>query len=42
MHLTEAEPFTPKTFDELDAEIRSVFPPEEMITPDDVRGPIRR
>jgi len=38
MHLTEAEPFTVKTFDELDAEIRSVFPPEEMITPDDVRG----
>jgi hypothetical protein len=38
MHLTEAEPFTTKTFDALDAEIRSVFPPEEMITPDDVRG----
>jgi hypothetical protein len=38
MHLTEAEPFTTKTFDELDDEIRSVFPPEEMITPDDVRG----
>jgi hypothetical protein len=38
MHLTEAEPFTATTFDQLDAEIRSVFPPEEMITPDDVRG----
>lgn len=38
MHLTEAEPFTTKTFDELDAEIRSVFAAEEMITPDDVRG----
>ena len=38
MHLTEAEPFTVKTFEELDAEIRSVFSPEEMITPDDVRG----
>ena len=25
-------------FDALDAEIRSVFPPDEMITPDDVRG----
>ena len=25
-------------FDALDAEIRSVFPPEELITPDDVRG----
>jgi hypothetical protein len=36
--LTEPEPFTATTFDALDAEIRSVFPPEEMITPDDVRG----
>ena len=25
-------------FDALDAEIRSVFPPEQLITPDDVRG----
>ena len=25
-------------FDDLDAEIRSVFPPEQLITPDDVRG----
>lgn len=38
MHMTEPEPFTSSTFDALDAEIRSVFPPEEMITPDDVRG----
>jgi len=38
MHLTEAEPFTASTFDALDAEIRSVFLPEEIITPDDVRG----
>src|SRR5580700_5848018 len=41
MHLTEAEPFTAATFDQLDAKIRSVFPPEEMITPDDVRGPYK-
>lgn len=32
------EPFTPAVFDALDAEIRSVFKPGEMITPDDVRG----
>jgi hypothetical protein len=38
MHLTEAELFTSKTFDELDAEIRSVFPADELVTPDDVRG----
>jgi hypothetical protein len=38
MQLTPAEPFTPATFDALDAEIRSVFPPRELITPDDVRG----
>jgi len=38
LHLTEPEPFTSSTFDALDAEIRSVFPPAEMITPDDVRG----
>jgi hypothetical protein len=36
--LTSTEPFTPRTFDQLDAEIRSVFGPEELITPDDVRG----
>jgi hypothetical protein len=32
------EPLTSATFDALDAEIRSVFQPGEMITPDDVRG----
>jgi predicted alpha-1,2-mannosidase len=36
--LTEPEPFTSSTFDALDAEIRSVFTANEMITPDDVRG----
>jgi hypothetical protein len=38
LHLTESEPFISATFDALDAEIRSVFPPEKIITPDDVRG----
>jgi hypothetical protein len=38
LHLTQPEPFTPSTFDALDAEIRSVFQADEMITPDDVRG----
>ena len=38
LHLTEPEPFTSSTFDALDAEIRSVFSPKEIITPDDVRG----
>ena len=38
IHLTEPESFTSATFDALDAEIRSVFPPNEMIAPDDVRG----
>ena len=38
LKLTEPEIFTSETFDRLDAEIRSVFPPSEMITPDDVRG----
>lgn len=32
------EPFTAAVFDALDAEIRSVFKPGEMITPDEVRG----
>ena len=36
--VTEPEKFTSSTFDALDAEIRSVFPADEMITPDDVRG----
>jgi len=38
VHLTVPEDFTSATFDVLDAEIRSVFPPDELITPDDVRG----
>jgi len=38
IQITEPEPFTSATFDALDAEIKSVFPPSEMITPDDVRG----
>jgi Phosphoinositide phospholipase C, Ca2+-dependent len=37
-HRTIPEPFTATTFDALDAEIRSVFPAKELITPDDVRG----
>lgn len=32
------EPFTAPVFDALDKEIRSVFSPDEMITPDNVRG----
>ena len=32
------EPFTSAVFDQLDAAIRSVFPSDELITPDDVRG----
>jgi len=31
-------PIGPVELDELDAEIRSVFPPDRLITPDDVRG----
>jgi hypothetical protein len=34
----KAESFTPPLFDALDAEIRSVFQPNEIITPDEVRG----
>ena len=34
----KTEPFTPAVFDALDAEIRSVFQPGEIITPDEVRG----
>jgi hypothetical protein len=37
-HATTPEKFTSATFDALDAEIRSVFSPNEMITPDQVRG----
>ena len=32
------EPFTPAAMDALDAEIRSVFPREALVVPDDVRG----
>ena len=35
---SRAERFTAASFDALDAEIRSVFGKEELITPDDVRG----
>jgi hypothetical protein len=38
LKLTVPETFTPAIFDDLDAEIRSVFPASELITPDDVRG----
>jgi hypothetical protein len=38
LKLSETEPFTPAVFDALDAEIRSVFSPNDLITPDDVRG----
>jgi hypothetical protein len=31
-------PFGPDALDAVDYEIRSVFPPEQLITPDDVRG----
>jgi hypothetical protein len=31
-------PFDAAAFDEIDVEVRSVFPPEQLITPDDVRG----
>jgi hypothetical protein len=34
----KAEPFTPAIFDAMDAEIRSVFKPDEYISPDEVRG----
>jgi hypothetical protein len=36
--LTEPQPFPTTAFDALDAEIRSVFPPGEIISPDNVRG----
>ena len=36
--LTTPEPITRSALDALDAEIRSVFPPAELITPDEVRG----
>ncbi|MFC4726932.1 phosphatidylinositol-specific phospholipase C1-like protein [Coralloluteibacterium thermophilus] len=34
----DALPFTEAAFDALDAEIRSVLPPEKLIVPDDVQG----
>jgi hypothetical protein len=37
-HARTPEKFTAATFDALDAEIRAVFRPGEMITPDQVRG----
>jgi hypothetical protein len=37
-HARSPEKFTAQTFAALDAEIRSVFKPGEMITPDQVRG----
>jgi hypothetical protein len=37
-HALATEKFTSSTFDALDAEIRSVFSPGEMMTPDQVRG----
>ena len=36
--VTEPVPFTAPVFDALDAEIRSVFAPGQIITPDEVRG----
>lgn len=36
--MVSPEPFTPAAMDALDAEVRSVFPPGEAITPDMVRG----
>jgi hypothetical protein len=37
-HAQSTEKFTSAAFDALDGEIRSVFPANEMITPDQVRG----
>lgn len=37
-YMTTPEPLTHDTFERLDAEIRSVFSPAEMVAPDDVRG----
>jgi hypothetical protein len=37
-HASSPEKFTSATFDALDAEIRTVFKDDEMITPDQVRG----
>jgi hypothetical protein len=40
-YMVEPEKLTTATFDALDAEIRSVFRREDLITPDDVRGTSR-
>jgi hypothetical protein len=37
-YMVTPEPLTAETFDQLDAEVRSVFQRSEMIVPDDVRG----
>lgn len=37
-HAVTTEKFTSETFDALDAEIRSVFSEDQLITPDEVRG----
>jgi hypothetical protein len=37
-YMVTPEPLTPETFDRLDAEVRSVFAPSEMLVPDDVRA----
>jgi hypothetical protein len=37
-NMAAPEPFTPEALDALDAEIRAVFPVNERITPDQVRG----
>lgn len=37
-YMTQPEKLTTASFDSLDAEIRSVFSPAELLTPDDVRG----
>lgn len=37
-YMVTPEPLTPETFDRLDAEVRSVFHPSEMMVPDEVRG----
>lgn len=38
MGFVQPPPLTTADFDALDKEIRSVFPPSDLITPDDVRG----
>ena len=42
VHLTEPEPFTSESFDALDAEIRSVFAPNELIIPTTFAAAIKR